>query len=179
MPDSGIRLWKRPRAHRLGRSWVASARPSLRGRRIATSKHRAKEFALLARDVEDTEFAAWEIFVVFRRVVDSRWVLIWKVADGRAAVKARLAARGFQDPDLREHSVRAKGCVSLRYSHLQSVFGGAIKKWRLRSLDIENALLQTNDLRREVYLRAPSGKSPCASERTRELRAPAYGLNIE
>ena len=37
---------------------------------------------------------------VAKDMVDTRWVLTWKAVEGRRTEKARLVARGFQDPDL-------------------------------------------------------------------------------
>ena len=47
-------------------------------------------------------------------VVDTRWVLSWKEVDGGETVKARLAAKGYQDPDLLVGNVDIAGCVSRR-----------------------------------------------------------------
>ena len=59
-------------------------------------------------------------------------------------MRARIAAKGFQDPDLKEGLVETSGCVSLRSSHLQVVSLSAIRQWRLRSLDGKNAFLQSD-----------------------------------
>ena len=80
--------------------------------------------------------------------------------DGRKTAKARLVAKGFQDPDLQEGLVDTSGCVSLRSSHLQVISLSAIKKWRLWSLDIKNAFLQADALKREVFLKAPPEWEP-------------------
>ena len=87
--------------------------------------------------------------------VETRWVLTWKDLDGKRTVKARLVARGFQDPDLAEGLVDTSSCVSLRSSHLQVISLSALKKWKLWSLDIKNAFLQADPFPREVYLQAP------------------------
>ena len=89
--------------------------------------------------------AAWEKFDVFspnkdgevqKQIVQTRWVLTWKVADGKKCVKAHLVAKGFQDPDLTGGLADTSGCVTLRSSHLQVVSLSAMRKWDLRSLDI-------------------------------------------
>ena len=55
------------------------------------------------------ELDAWCKFLAFypvpkakvmEDVVETRWVLTWKDLDGKRTVKVRLAARGFQGPDL-------------------------------------------------------------------------------
>ena len=107
---------------------------------------------------------AWCKFKVFSPVpwrdvakdmVDTRWVLTWKLVDGKRTVKARLVARGFQDPDLAAGLVDTSSCVSLRSSHLQVISLSALKQWKLWSLDIKNAFLQADPFPREVYLHAP------------------------
>ena len=110
-------------------------------------------------------------------MVETRWVLTWKDLEGRRTVKARLVARGFQDPDLAEGLVDTSSCVSLRSSHLQVISLSALKKWKLWSLDIKNAFLQADPFPREVYLQAPREWCPGNPCRVWRLNAPAYELN--
>ena len=114
---------------------------------------------------------------VSKEVVDTRWVLTWKDVEGKRTVKARLVARGFQDPDLAAGLVDTSSCVSLRSSHLQVISLSALKRWNLWSLDIKNAFLQADPFPREVYLQAPPEWCPRLSSRIWRLNAPAYGLN--
>ena len=114
---------------------------------------------------------------VEKDVVETRWVLTWKDLDGKRTVKARLVARGFQDPDLAEGLVDAPSCVSLRSSHLQVISLSTLKKWKLWSLDVKNAFLQADPFPREVYLQAPPEWCPRLPSRIWRLNAPAYGLN--
>ena len=83
---------------------------------------------------------AWRKFQVFsavlwrnvaKDIVDPHWVLTWMSVEGRRAIKARLVARGFQDPDLAAWLVGTSSCVSLRSSHLQAISFSALKngKW--------------------------------------------------
>ena len=88
------------------------------------------------------------------------------MADGKKCVKARLAAKGFQGPDLKEGLVGTSGCVSLRSPHLQVASLSAIRQWKLWSLDIKNA-----------FLRAPMEWDPACTSRASKLKAPAYGLD--
>ena len=44
-----------------------------------------------------------------KKVVRTRWVLTWEMVDGKICVKARLAAKGFQDPDSQEGIVDTSG----------------------------------------------------------------------
>ena len=59
------------------------------------------------------------------------------MAEGEKCVKARLAAKGYQGPNLQEGQAGASGCVSLRSSHLQVISLGALKKWNLPRFDIQ------------------------------------------
>ena len=74
-------------------------------------------------------------------------------------LKARLAANGYRDPDLRTGNVDTAGCASRRSSHLRLISLGALEKWLLWSLDIKNAFLLKGGFDCEVYLRAPRGRN--------------------
>ena len=90
---------------------------------------------------------------------------------------ARLVAKGYQDPDLRDGNVDTAGCVGRRSSNLQPISLGALRKWPIRSPRIKNAFSRPDGFDREVYLRAPSEWNSKDNRRARRLRAPAYGLN--
>ena len=113
---------------------------------------------------------------VSRTGVQTRSVLTRKMMDGHKGDKARLVAEGYQDPGLREGIVDTPGCVSLRSSHLQVISLRAIKKWKLRSLDIKNAFLQADGFARNFFSINPQDGNRRAN-RARKLKAPAYGLN--
>ena len=153
-------------------AWVAQIceRPS--GQELSVDEER--RFAAEVDAAKTRELDAWGKFQVFspvlsgkvtKDVVDTRWVLTWKDLEGKRTVKARLVARGFQDPDLVEGLVDASSCVSLRSSHLQVISLSALKKWKLWSLDIKNAFLQADPFPRGVYLHAPCEWCPRAHSR--------------
>ena len=112
-----------------------------------------------------------------RDIAGTRWVLTWKSVEGRRTVKARLVARGFQDPDLAAGLVDTSSCVSHRSSHVQVISLSALRKWKLRSLDIKNAFLQADPFPREVYLHAPLEWCPKNPNRVWKLNDTAYVLN--
>ena len=89
-------------------------------------------------------------------LVDTRWALTGEIGDGVKPVGARLATKGYQDPDLRRGNVDFAGRVSRRSPHVQLISLGALRKWPIWRLDTENASLQADGFDREVYLRAPS-----------------------
>ena len=70
-------------------------------------------------------------------------------------MKARLATKGFQDPNLKDGLAETSGRVSLRSSHLQVVPFSAIRNWKLWSLGIKNAFLQEGGFGRDIFLHAP------------------------
>ena len=76
-----------------------------------------------------------------KAIVGTRWVLTWKIVDQTKNAKARLAAKGYQDPDLKEGPVETAGRVSLRSAHLQVISMAAIRRWELWGVDIKNAFL--------------------------------------
>ena len=86
-------------------------------------------------------------------------------------------ARGARNPELKEGLVDTSGCVSLRPSHLQVISLGAMKKWKLRSLDIKNAFLQADTFKRDVFLLSPPEWCPNNPNRAWKLNDPANGLN--
>ena len=95
------------------------------------------------------EVDTWKQFEVYspsqtgtraNNAVDTLWVLTWKGVDGRQTVKVLLAAKGRQDADIRDCNLGIAGCVSERLSHLQLISMCALKKWRMWSVDIKNAV---------------------------------------
>ena len=132
-------------------AWVAQicGRPS--NQELSVDEER--RFATEVEAAKNRELDAWGKFQVFspvpfgtvtKDVVDTRWVLTWKDLEGKRTVKARLVARGFQDPDLAAGLVDTSSRVSVRSSHLQVISLSALKKWSLWSLDIKNAFLQAD-----------------------------------
>ena len=89
-----------------------------------------------------------------------RWVLTSKMMDGRRRVEARFVPKDYEDPALQERTVDTSGCVSLGSSHLQVTSLRAVKKWKLRSLDVKNAFLQADGFTRNVCLQAPNEWEP-------------------
>ena len=62
-----------------------------------------------------------------KSIAGTRWALIWRMADCKKDVKARLVATGLQDLDLRDRSVGTSGCASFRSSRLQVISLEALK----------------------------------------------------
>ena len=113
---------------------------------------------------------------VQKQIVQTRWVLTGKMADGQKCVKTRLVATGFQDPDSKDGLVETSGCVSLRSSHLHVMPLSTIRPWKLWSLDIKNAFSQADGFGRDVFSHAPTDWDPPCNKRAWRLKAPALGL---
>ena len=109
-------------------------------------------------------------------VVGTRWVLTWRVAGGVKTVKACLAAKGYQDPDLKDGLVETPGCVSLRSPNLEVISLAALRCWRLWVLDIKDAFLQEDGFVRDVFIQSPPEWLSGDSRRVWKLNAPVYGL---
>ena len=88
---------------------------------------------------------------VSKQIVQTGWALTWQLADGGKSVEARLVAKGYQGPDLKEGVADFSGRVSLRSSHLQVISLRAVKEWELWSLDIKNAFLQADEFTMDVF----------------------------
>ena len=99
------------------------------------------------------------------------------MAEGRLEVKARLAAKGYENPDWGTGLMATSGRVSPHSSHLQVISLIALTKWNLWSLGTKNAPPRADGSVREVCLRAPLGWRPQGDQRIRRLKAPDYGLN--
>ena len=50
--------------------------------------------------------------------VDFRWALTRRMLGGRTDVWARLVAKGFQDPDLKDGPAETAVCLNIRSWHL-------------------------------------------------------------
>ena len=110
-------------------------------------------------------FGTSKVGDISKAVVNTRWLLAWKMADGQKCVKARQAAGGFRDPDLKDGNVDASGCVSLPPSHLLVISLGALKTWKTWSDDIKIPLLEAAGSGCDVFVTRPhvTGSLECTS----------------
>ena len=123
---------------------------------------------------KEAEIQRFQEFGVFDEVKDqgqhavsSRWVITSK-AEGK--YKARLVARGFQE--LCENQSDAPTASRISKRLLFSI--AACQNWEVRTLDITSAFLQSDEIKREVYVKPPQ------DIRRRgiiwKLKKPLYGL---
>ena len=125
------------------------------------------------------ELDNWKKFKVYEEVpnrgqpsISVRWVCTEKLVNGETKVKARLVARGFEDPD-QVRSDSPTGDKAVLRIFLSII---ASKKWKCNSIDIKAAFLQGEDFQREVFLKPP--KEAEHSENVLwKLKKCVYGLN--
>ena len=68
---------------------------------------------------------------VSNQMVQAKRVITGKMAEGQKSVKARLAAKGYQDTDIRGGVADTPGCVCLRPSCPQVISLCPVKTWGL------------------------------------------------
>ena len=92
----------------------------------------------------------------------SRWVLRWKMIEGKRAVKARLTIRGFQD----QQEVNNYAGTATRWSQRLVVSIAVQEQWKLWIADVATAFLQSDtfeqlehagDATRDVSFSPPTG----------------------
>ena len=134
-----------------GSAWVAGVCDRASGQELSPEEEQRPE---LVQAAITKELDAWGKFDACERrkddnvsgqVAQTRWVLTWKVADGRKSAVARLVAKGRQDPDIQNGIAGTSGCVRLRSPHLQVISRSVTKKWKLWSLDIKTAFRRLLD----------------------------------
>ena len=148
------------------------ARNEVRGKRLQEADFvaaREKELKSF-RDTGTYE----EVQYVNQQVITSRWVQTLKMDDeGNVKAKARLVARGFEDPDLGDIITASPTCGRGMWRLAVQIC--ANKGWMPRCIDITTAFLQGEELDREVYLLPPKGCAPKGV--VWRLRKPVYGLS--
>ena len=121
------------------------------------------QHAEVAKAANVKELDDWKKFDVFeprrdckvsKQIAQTRWVLTWKMVDGQESANARLVAKDYWGPGVREGIMDTSGCVRLRSSHLQATSLCAIKEGKPWSLDSKNAFLQAGRFTRNVLLQA-------------------------
>jgi len=107
-----------------------------------------------------------------RNVIDSRWVIKWKMVDGKRVIRARLTARGFKDAQAQEVSTFAG--TATRWGQRLVNLMCAQNKWTLFSADIGQAFLRgltfeqidsmEGEIHRDVQITVPPGSVPVLRE---------------
>ena len=129
-------------------------------------------------DAKLRELKGWEEFGAVEEVEDKgqetishRWVLVEKMIKGKLGIKARLVVRGFEEAVQvqADSPTGRKESLHLLLS-LASTYG-----WEIKTLDVQNAYLQGEDLDREVYMEPPPEANK--SDKIWRLRKAVYGMN--
>lgn len=108
-----------------------------------------------------------------QEVISSRWVLTEKMDGQQKKYKARLVARGFEE-DTHSAEIRTDSPTCSRYSLRLLFVAVAMHKWKIHSLDISSAFLQSDKIERELYLQPP--KDTVSDNIIWKLKKPLYGL---
>ena len=129
-------------------------------------------------DAKLDELESWRFFKVFTEVqmknqpyLETRWVCILKEGGQK---KARLVARGFQDP---ANNVRVKDSSTCSREFLRVLLAMFTSQqgWETGFLDVKTAFLQGSELNREVFV-----LPPFETQKVRllwKLKKAVYGLS--
>jgi hypothetical protein len=120
------------------------------------------------------EMESWKTYGVYREVPDSGQKTLstrWVVTKKPQGYKARLVVRGFEEC-LTEHVDSPTGdkCSTRIVTSLCKAYN-----WKVETIDIKAAFLQSQELDRTVYLRPPKNLKKAGVIWV--LEKPAYGLN--
>ena len=106
-----------------------------------------------------------------QRRISTRWVVTEKQhPDGTRRPKARLVVRGYEECENLQKDAPTASKTSLRVA-----FGlGTDNNWDIETIDIKAAFLQSQHIKREVYVTPP--KEVQLENGIGRLRKPVYGL---
>jgi hypothetical protein len=100
--------------------------------------------------------------------LDSRWVLKWKLVDGKRIIKARLTVRGYKD--LQGGEVKTMAATASRWGQRVVCMAAVQNDWVLYSADVSQAFLQgmsfdevaklKGEVKRSVQFEVPPGSVP-------------------
>ena len=123
-----------------------------------------EEDALLCEDVEEIreakekEFQSWKVNDVYEEVpemgqktISLRWVITDKIKDGKKICKARLVARGYEEKDIIDKDAPTCAAEGLRLCLTIM----AMKRWKVKTLDVKTAYLQGESIDRELFVKPP------------------------
>ena len=143
------------------------------------SPHRwTYDWWLWSSDAKLEELGKWKANKVYEPVpltghkyISTRWVLTDKIIGGERKVKARLVARGFEEKN-EELMKDSPTCAKESPRHNFAIM--ATRKWKIHSIDIKAAFLQSRPVDRKVYLQPPVEAE--VENTIWELKTCIYGL---
>ncbi|CAF4912275.1 unnamed protein product [Pieris macdunnoughi] len=124
------------------------------------------------KSLEDN--GTWEVVdsPIDATVIDSRWVFTTKIVDGAVMKKARLVARGYQQPSLEDENIFAPVA---RLTTLRVLLAVAVERGlHIHQLDVKSAFLKSN-LPVSVFMKPPEGLK-CDDGKVLKLIKALYGL---
>ena len=105
-------------------------------------------------------------------VLSARWVITEKQVNDSLEYKARLVIRGFQESDAPVSDSPTAGKTVLRLC----LVVGSSKSWKIESLDVYAAFLQSEKLNRTILMKPPK-EFKKDSNTIWKINKPVYGLN--
>ena len=123
------------------------------------------------------ELESWKEHEVFEEIADEgqkamtvKWVLREKLKENKPFTKARLCVRGFEEEN---ENIRRDSPTAMKESVRFCLTIAATEKWKIESLDVKTAFLQSNKLERKILIRPPK---EAQTNKLWQLNKPAYGL---
>ena len=109
-------------------AWVAEGCNRVSGQELSGAEEKSHAAPAKAAEVEVMQpWGSFEVFELLeeqnltKTVVNTRWVLTWKIMDGRKCVEARLVGKGYWGCDRQEGVADTSVCVGFRSSHFQVI----------------------------------------------------------
>ena len=125
--------------------------------------------------VVDKKYATYE-------PISMRWVVTWKDSPksspglpSNKTIKARLAARGFENPEVKNKTLINSALMAGRGSNLLLLSLAALRKWTVEQMDVSGAFLKSDPIQRLVWLQPPL-EANLRSTRVWRANKAIYGL---
>ena len=112
-----------------------------------------------------------EVFNENQGTISVKWVYSFKNTDSGLVPKARLVARGFEEPE-NDVTKESPTCSKDSLRVIMAII--TQKKWSLNTTDIKTAFFQGQTIEREIYLRPPREAN---TDKLWKLRNCVYGLS--
>ena len=107
-----------------------------------------------------------------QKCISTRWICTLKETPEGLKAKARLVARGFEDPQVKEIPKDSPTCNTESMRLILAII--AQKKWSVNTMDIKTAFLQGSELTRDIFVKPPPEAS--RTGKVWKLRKCIYGL---
>ena len=145
---------------------------------LPRSRHNDPD-SIKAKDKELQDFASFDVYDVVNRppkmdMISTQWVLVDKENDqGEIKRKARLCMRG--DCEKNKHLIPTDSPTVNKVTLKLMLTIAASKGWEISCSDVTRAFLQTEDLRRDIYV-IPPIEAKVPANKCWKLKRAAYGL---